>query len=116
MFEVDNFELFLRCATDINSKNKQTSDTASRIKALRRWFDGIPNLRNQNETFVMIAKKDEVRSFLSCLISSVLVRSRMRSFERSLSEWLNALMSARSSLSWQLRKQTVRVYPERAWH
>lgn len=62
MFEVDDFDLFLRCATDINSKNKQTNDTASRIKALRRWFDGIPNLRNHKETFTMIAKRDDIKN------------------------------------------------------
>jgi len=31
-FIVDNFEYFLQCATSINSKNRPTNDTASRIK------------------------------------------------------------------------------------
>lgn len=58
-FKFFDFDLLSSCLERVNSKNKPTTDPGARIKALKRWFDGIPCVRDRNERFIATVKKTE---------------------------------------------------------
>jgi hypothetical protein len=47
-------------------KNHPTQNEEARIKALRRWFEGIPNKKNRQSRFVMKMKPEKKHKILSC--------------------------------------------------
>lgn len=58
-FKVTDFDKFSVYSAKINSKGKPTTDVSSRVKALRRWFDGIPKVKDRKIAFVMSVKGSE---------------------------------------------------------
>jgi len=58
-FRVTDFDKFSVYSAKINSKGKPTTDVSSRVKALRRWFDGIPKVKDRKIAFVMSVKGSE---------------------------------------------------------
>lgn len=42
-------------------KKAQTQNDEARIKALKRWFDGIPAKRKRNQPFIMRTKPNKIR-------------------------------------------------------
>jgi len=55
-FQVLDFEQFSQYAALVNSKTRPTNDLSSRVKALRRWFDGIPKVKSRKGPFLMTVK------------------------------------------------------------
>eukprot|EP01128_Nolandella_sp_AFSM9_P011864 TRINITY_DN876_c0_g5_i1.p1 TRINITY_DN876_c0_g5~~TRINITY_DN876_c0_g5_i1.p1 ORF type:complete len:434 (-),score=70.25 TRINITY_DN876_c0_g5_i1:31-1332(-) len=60
-FRVLDIDFFLEQVAVINSKNRPTNDLGARVKSLRRWFDGIPKVKNQRSEFVMTLKKERAK-------------------------------------------------------
>jgi len=58
-FKVTDFDKFSVYSAKINSKGKPTTDVSSRVKALRRWFDGIPKVKDRKIPFIMSVKGSE---------------------------------------------------------
>jgi len=58
-FKVNDFDKFSVYSAKINSKGKPTTDVSSRVKALRRWFDGIPKVKDRKIAFIMSVKGSE---------------------------------------------------------
>lgn len=58
-FKVTDFDKFSVYSAKINSKGKPTTDVSSRVKALRRWFDGIPKVKDRKIAFIMSVKGSE---------------------------------------------------------
>jgi hypothetical protein len=71
-FKFSDFDLLSSCLERVNSKNKPTTDPGARIKALKRWFDGIPCVRNRNEQFIATVKKTEQLSKVKDMIRRML--------------------------------------------
>jgi len=55
-FKVSDFDLFSSYAAKVNSKTRPTADVSARVKALRRWFDGIPRVKARTGSFIMTIK------------------------------------------------------------
>jgi hypothetical protein len=71
-FKFSDFDLLSECLERVNSKNKPTTDPGARIKALKRWFDGIPCVRNRNDQFIATVKKTEQMSKVKDMIRRML--------------------------------------------
>jgi len=71
-FKFSDFDLLSDCLERVNSKNKPTTDPGARIKALKRWFDGIPCVRNRNDQFVATVKRTEQLSKVKDMIRRML--------------------------------------------
>jgi len=71
-FKFSDFDLLSDCLEKVNSKNKPTTDPGARIKALKRWFDGIPCVRNRNDQFVATVKRTEQLSKVKDMIRRML--------------------------------------------
>jgi len=71
-FKFSDFDLLSDCLERVNSKNKPTTDPGARIKALKRWFDGIPCVRNRNDQFVATVKRTEQLSKVKEMIRRML--------------------------------------------
>jgi len=71
-FKFSDFDLLSSCLERVNSKNKPTTDPSARIKALKRWFDGIPCVRNRNDQFVATVKRTEQLSKVKDMIRRML--------------------------------------------
>jgi len=71
-FKVTDFDKFSVYSAKINSKGKPTTDVSSRVKALRRWFDGIPKVKDRKITFIMSVKgSDDKHSKVEQLVDKV---------------------------------------------
>lgn len=53
---ITNFQKFLGGIHQFCPKKSQTDNEEARIKALKRWFDGIPTKRKRDSVFVMTIK------------------------------------------------------------
>lgn len=53
---ITNFQKFLSGIHQFCPKKSQTDNEEARIKALKRWFDGIPTKRKRDSIFVMTIK------------------------------------------------------------
>lgn len=78
-FRFYDFDLLSSCLERVNSKNKPTTDPGARIKALKRWFDGIPCVRNRNDKFIATVKKTEQLSKVKDMIRRMLRIYKKRS-------------------------------------
>eukprot|EP01126_Amoeba_proteus_P067076 TRINITY_DN9831_c0_g1_i2.p1 TRINITY_DN9831_c0_g1~~TRINITY_DN9831_c0_g1_i2.p1 ORF type:complete len:549 (+),score=86.09 TRINITY_DN9831_c0_g1_i2:80-1648(+) len=58
-FRFFDFDFLCSCLERVNAKHKPTTDTGARMKALRRWFDNVPNVRSRNEEFIATVRKTE---------------------------------------------------------
>jgi len=71
-FKVTDFDKFSVYSAKINSKGKPTTDVSSRVKALRRWFDGIPKVKDRKIAFIMSVKgSDDKHSKVAQLVDKV---------------------------------------------
>jgi len=80
-FRFFDFDLLSSCLERVNAKHKPTTDPGARIKALKRWFDGIPCVRNRNEQFIATIKKTEQASKVKEMI-----RRMLRIYKRRLDQ------------------------------
>jgi len=80
-FRFFDFDLLSSCLERVNAKHKPTTDPGARIKALKRWFDGIPCVRNRNEQFIATIKKTEQASKVKEMI-----RRMLRIYKRRLEQ------------------------------
>jgi len=80
-FKFFDFDLLSSCLERVNAKHKPTTDPGARIKALKRWFDGIPCVRNRNEQFIATIKKTEQASKVKEMI-----RRMLRIYKRRLDQ------------------------------
>lgn len=58
---VTNATKFLDGIHHFCPKKSQTQNDEARIKALKRWFDGIPAKRKRNQPFIMKIKESKIR-------------------------------------------------------
>lgn len=83
-FRFYDFDLLSACLERVNSKNKPTTDPGARIKALKRWFDGIPCVRDRNEKFIATVKKTDQLSKVKDML-----RRMLRIYKRRLDSTKN---------------------------
>jgi len=56
---VTNCEQMLACIKHFCPKQNQTQNNEARIKALKRWFNGIPSKKKRSEVFLIEMKTDK---------------------------------------------------------
>jgi len=66
IIKITNFNIFIENLKKICPKQNQTQNDEARIKALRRWFDGIPNKKKRRESFSIKMKGDKKNKILNC--------------------------------------------------
>lgn len=60
IIRMTNFPKALAAIQKYCPKKSQTKDEHSRIKALKRWFDGIPYKRKRSDGFTMRTKPNRI--------------------------------------------------------
>jgi hypothetical protein len=63
---ITDFNTFISQLKIYCPKQHQTQNDEARIKALRRWFDGIPNKKKRKESFVIKMKPEKKNKILVC--------------------------------------------------
>lgn len=63
---ITDFNTFISQLKVYCPKQHQTQNDEARIKALRRWFDGIPNKKKRKESFVIKMKAEKKNKILVC--------------------------------------------------
>lgn len=63
---ITDFNTFISQLKVYCPKQHQTQNDEARIKALRRWFDGIPNKKKRKESFVITMKPEKKNKILVC--------------------------------------------------
>ena len=63
---ITDFNTFISQLKVYCPKQHQTQNDEARIKALRRWFDGIPNKKKRKESFVIKMKPEKKNKIIVC--------------------------------------------------
>lgn len=63
---ITDFNAFMRHMKTFCPKSHPTHNEEARIKALRRWFEGIPNKKRRQQQFAMKMKPEKKPKILSC--------------------------------------------------